>query len=303
MAIRIHPRQIEAFRAVMISGAFSAAAQVMHVTQPAVSRLIRDLEAEFGFVLFEREGNRIIPREEAILLYREVEHLYVGLEQIGRVAQDIRSARGGVLRIGSVTSLNGICVREVIPEFARRFPDVTILFDTEDTESVFDLITIRHYDLGLVCTGTGQNQLPGEEIARVSPIAVMVPGHPAAALNEIGFQDLAGHRTILPGRRSPLRLLINEAFRRANVVPIAPIEASLANCCRLAQQGVGVALVDPLAMSDAGPVVIARPIRPRLTLAYRVIRPPQAPQSQLTYGFTNILRIAVHRELKGIPVL
>jgi DNA-binding transcriptional LysR family regulator len=300
MTPRIHPRQIEAFRAVMVSGAFSAAARVMHVTQPAISRLIRDLEAEIGFVLFERDGNRIIPREEAILLYREVEHLYAGLEHIGRVAQDIRAVRGGVLRVGSVTSLNGICMRRVIPEFAQRFPDVTILFDTESTERVFDLVTIRHYDLGLVSTGIGKSELPSEEIATTDALAVMAPDHPTAALTEVGIKDLARHRMILPGRRSPLRLLIDQALRDADVVPRTPIEASLANCCALAQWGLGIALVDALATSEFGSAVTTRSFRPRLTLAYRIIRPAQAPWSQLTLAFIDILQAAVRRELKDI---
>ncbi|WP_177176870.1 LysR family transcriptional regulator [Faunimonas pinastri] len=287
---------MEAFRAVMISGAFSAAAQLMHVTQPAISRLIRDFEAEIGFSLFERDGNRIIPMEEAVLLYREVEQLYVGLEQIGRVAQDIRAVRGGVLRVGSVTSLNGICMRLVVPEFARRFPDVTVLFDTESTERVFDLVAIRHYDLGLVYSGE-RNDLPCEEIAGAEAVTVMAPDHPLASQDEIGIEDLDRYRMILPGRRSPLRLLIDQALRQAGITPRTPIEASLANCCALARQGLGVTVLDPLVASEHGTAVAVRPFRPRLRLSYSIVRPPQAPQSQLTLAFIAILKEAFRQSL------
>ena len=118
---RIHPRQIDAFRAVMMAGSVSAAASYMHVTQPAVSRLLRDLEADLGFPLFDRAGGRLVPRKAAAMFFREVERVYVGLDQLLRVAQDIRALSEGVLRIGTVSSLNDACTREVCPSWPSAF--------------------------------------------------------------------------------------------------------------------------------------------------------------------------------------
>lgn len=301
MLMRIHPRQVEAFRAVMITGAFSAAAQTMHITQPAVSRLIRDFEIEIGLTLFEREGNRILPREEAIILYREVEQLYVGLEQIGRVAHDIRAVRGGVLRIGSVTSLNELCVSGALPAFARRFPGVTVIFDTESTERVFDLVAIRHYDLGFVYGGGERGNLPREDLATADAVAVVALDHPLADREAVELAELADYRMILPGRRSPLRILLDQEFRRAAITPRTPIEASLVNCCTLAEGGLGVAVVDPLVARSFGARLATCALRPRLTLSYQIIRPPQAPQSQLTIAFTNELKAAAKDTWKNDP--
>jgi DNA-binding transcriptional LysR family regulator len=70
-------RHIEAFRAVMLTGTVMAAASLMNLTQPAVSRTIALLEIQLGFKLFERRGRRLFPTTEAQTLYREVEKLYI----------------------------------------------------------------------------------------------------------------------------------------------------------------------------------------------------------------------------------
>ena len=62
---RLNQRQVEAFRAVMVTGGITSAAQLMNVTQPAVSRLIRDLQVAVGLRLFERVGTRLLPTSEA----------------------------------------------------------------------------------------------------------------------------------------------------------------------------------------------------------------------------------------------
>src|SRR5690606_38915260 len=90
MKPKLNIRQIEAFRAVMLSGSVVGAAKLLNVTQPGVSRTIGHLELHLGYELFERRGRRIFPTPEAEALYREVERLYVGVEQIGQAAMDIR---------------------------------------------------------------------------------------------------------------------------------------------------------------------------------------------------------------------
>src|ERR687897_862256 len=73
----LNPRQIEAFRAVVLTGGVSAAASLINVTQPAVSRMIRDLQQDLGLVLFERRGTGLVPTSEALSLYAEVERAFM----------------------------------------------------------------------------------------------------------------------------------------------------------------------------------------------------------------------------------
>ena len=104
-ATRLNLRQLEAFRATMHAGTVVAAAGLLNVTQPAVSRLIAELEMRIGFALFERRGRRLVPTAEAQQLYREIERLHLGVERIAQVATDIRMQRAGALRLAVLPAL------------------------------------------------------------------------------------------------------------------------------------------------------------------------------------------------------
>ena len=101
-------RMIEAFRSVMLGGGITRGAALLHVSQPSVSRLIADLEAGLRFRLFERRGTRIVPTEDALALYAEVEQSFAGLERIVSAAGRIRERRLGHLRIASMPTF-GLC--------------------------------------------------------------------------------------------------------------------------------------------------------------------------------------------------
>ena len=109
---RINSRQVEAFRAMMLTGSVTEAAKLMNVTQPAVSRLLRDFQALLKMELFEKRGTGLVPVAAATALYMEVERSFVGLERITATAEEIRSRRTGTLRIAALPALaNGFLPR------------------------------------------------------------------------------------------------------------------------------------------------------------------------------------------------
>lgn len=92
-------KHIEAFNAVMLTGTVSAAARLLHVTQPAVTQTLQHAELQLGFVLFTRQRNRLVPTREAQALYPEVQRLMSQLESVRRIAAALRHGEGSQLRI------------------------------------------------------------------------------------------------------------------------------------------------------------------------------------------------------------
>ena len=99
--MRINHRQIDAFRAVFQTSSMTAAGALMGITQPAVSRLIRDLEAEMALTLFDRSAGRLTPTPDAVALFREVERSYQGLDRVAHAAAELGRRREGELRIAA----------------------------------------------------------------------------------------------------------------------------------------------------------------------------------------------------------
>ncbi|RZI79903.1 MAG: LysR family transcriptional regulator, partial [Pseudomonas sp.] len=94
-------KQIETFRAVMVSGSMTAAAQALHTSQPNVSRLIAQLERANGFKLFERVGARLVPTDEGAQFFADVERAFIGLHSLENSAQHLKRGGTGRLRIGA----------------------------------------------------------------------------------------------------------------------------------------------------------------------------------------------------------
>jgi DNA-binding transcriptional LysR family regulator len=129
-------RQIEVFHAVYANGSISAAARALHVSQPAVSKVLRHTEGQLGIRLFNLVRGRLAPTDEAHALFREVDEVFQRVSSLQQAARNLRNSGAGHLRIGIVPSLGLQVVPEVIARFRAR-----------NTEVTFDIRTIHHDDM------------------------------------------------------------------------------------------------------------------------------------------------------------
>ncbi|CDN52144.1 LysR family transcriptional regulator [Neorhizobium galegae] len=271
--MRLKPRQVEAFRSVMMTGGITAAAEAMSVTQPAVSRLIRDLEEIVEIRLFERVGTRLMPTAEATQLFREVERLYLGLDQIAQAADDIRRHKNIVLRIASVTSLVRPYLHQAIIDVVGNRLDIPLVIDVENSRHIWDMVEKNRYDLGFVFGSPRMADKNAVLLHGSHAVAAMAPGHRLASRKVITPADLLDERVLIPGRNSPLRLALDRAFSNEDHQPISTMETSMLNCCYFAASGMGVGIVDHTSLRSAGADIIAIPFEPKIEVSYFAIRP------------------------------
>src|SRR5882724_5477044 len=122
----INYRHIQAFRAVMTTGGMTLAAQTLHVTQPAVSRLVREFEADIGMPLFHRSGNRVTATAEAKLLLAEVERSYVGMTRISSFANALRKGESGPLTIAAMPAMELGFLPRFVAKFMKERPGLQV---------------------------------------------------------------------------------------------------------------------------------------------------------------------------------
>ncbi|WP_052161335.1 LysR substrate-binding domain-containing protein [Hoeflea sp. BAL378] len=286
--MRLKPRQVEAFRSVMMTGGITAAADAMNVTQPAVSRLIRDLEIAVRIPLFERVGVRLVPTSEAAQLYREVERLYLGLDQIAQAADDIRLHKNTVIRVASVTSLVRPYLHQALRQSLGHRLDIPLVIDVENSRHIWNMVEQNRYDLGLVYGSPRMADKNAVLLHSSHAVAAMAKGHRLADRNVIVPADLLDERVLIPGRNSPLRLALDRAFSHEDHQPVSTMETSMLNCCHFAAAGMGVGIVDETSLNAAKADIVAIPFEPRIDVSYFAIRPAGAQ------------RIAVLDELIGL---
>lgn len=156
---RMNMKQVEAFRATMLSGSMTAAAEALHTSQPNISRLIAQLERSCSFRLFERIAGRLLPTEEGTALFRDVERAFVGLDSLQASARAIAQGGTGRLRIAAVPSLSLTLLPRVVQRFRERHPHAAITIHTSDSPTVAHWTASQFCDLGLA-SYVGE-QLPG----------------------------------------------------------------------------------------------------------------------------------------------
>ena len=291
----LNPRQIEAFRAVMLTGGITAAAELLNISQPAVSRLIADLQYALKLTLFERRGARIAPTSEALSLYQEVERSFVGLERIEQAARDLYDRRAGVLRIGAMPAL----AIGFLPRFVARFlverPRVDVSLWGSSSTVVLDWVAAGQCELGFSQSTVDHGTVLSEKLPPVPVVAIVPSGHPLAARSLLTPQDFAGEAFISLGPSTLLRYRIDAVFADHGVNRIMRVETQLTMiACAMVATGAGVSIVDPFTAEEyAGRGVVVRPFEPRVHIEMAVLRSAQRSLSTLAQDFLGEFRSAV----------
>lgn len=285
-------RQVEALRAAMLAGGVTAAARLMNVSQPSVSRLLMDLENEVGFQLFERANRRIKPTPECLLLYEEVQRVFSSLSHVAQRAEEIRQRGTGELRIGCMPSLSSGLLPKVVARFCRRFPDIHVTLLSRGSGTVVEWVSTGHVDVGIALRPT---EVPGVErqVLVTANLVCAVPAcHPLAARKVITADDLQSIDYIgLSDDRLSWSEIAN-VLSRAGVSPRRRVETQRAyTAYALVAEGLGVALVEPFtAHAFADRAVVTRPFEPGIPLAFYLFFPVERPKSQIVTEFCNELR-------------
>ncbi|HRK23456.1 MAG TPA: LysR substrate-binding domain-containing protein [Beijerinckiaceae bacterium] len=281
-------RQLDAFRAVMLTGGMTAAAQTLFITQPAVSRLIKDLEHDFGLRLFERHGNQIAATAEARRLFEEVERTYSGLSHLRAFADDLRGSRVGSLRIAALPALAIAFLPFCLARFRNQRPNLSIMLDGIPSHLVLERVASGLFDIGFAAVPAERPSL------RLTPVpgslmVVMPAGHRLAGRTVLRAKDIAGESVIMLGRGSYLRHSIETALAQVHVE--TQIESPLAAiACAFVAQGLGITLVDPFTAADfLGRGVVARRFEPAIDVGYSLITSKDRPLSQVANDFVASL--------------
>ena len=123
-------RHLEVFHAIMLTGSVSAAARLLHVTQPAATQMLQHAELQLGYALFTRERNRLVPTHEAVALYAEVQPLMGQLERVRRLASALGRDEDRPLRILIVPSLAVRALPDALRRFRLKHPDMPVTIRT-----------------------------------------------------------------------------------------------------------------------------------------------------------------------------
>ncbi len=284
-------RQVEAFRAIMRTGTVTSAAEMMRISQPAVSRLISDLERATGLELFIRARKRMLPTPEAETFNQEVERVFAGINHLERVVSDIRNFKTGLLRVAAVPNLGLGFLPKVSAAFLNAYPDITMSIQTSSSLAVQGLVSSGQFDIGLAGPAHDTSGATSQLFARTSGVCVLNPDHPMRNKKVIRPEHLAHGSFVSLSPENIARVHIDQAFQRAGIVRREPIETQYgATACALVQEGLGASIVSPFTAADfRSHGLIIKAFEPSILFETFLLFPANRPRSKLTEAFLEFL--------------
>jgi len=242
--MNLNPALLRAFVAVAEHGGFTAAARAIGVSQPAVSRAVRDLERSCGFELLERtpKGIRLTRTGESFLLNAR--------EVIGAMftAEESVAALGGLghgrLHIGASTTIATYVLPAFIGRFLEDHPAVDVRLDSAHTRAISQMLLDYHLDIALTEAPVSHKKIQSRRWRTDALVAVASPKHPLAARRRIAPAALAIELLLLRERESGTRAIVLEGLAAAGVTPGRTMEIDGPEAIKqIAAAGRGIALV------------------------------------------------------------
>jgi DNA-binding transcriptional LysR family regulator len=285
-------RQIEAYQAVMTYGTTSRAAEVLNVSQPAISKAISTLERSIGFSLFDREKGRLIPTAEGQLFFREVEISLAGIAKLRSAAARIRDYGSGDLRIACLSAFSINLVPHAIGRFRKNNPDIAVSLFVRGSSAIRDMIAANQIDLAITADEidtTGVEALP---FANIRAALALYPGHPLEGKDVIEPADLDQLPFVALAPEDTTRREAEAIFAKHGASPRVVVETAYSSTiCALVLAENGCGIVDPVtAVGYLERGLILKTLRPAIHFRTLLLFPPKKKSKLVDQMTDEMLR-------------
>lgn len=294
-------RHIEVFFAVMTNGTVTEAARQLGVSQPSVTTTLKQAEAKLGLQLFVREGGRLIPTEEARVLFDEAERAHSALDAIKVLAKRLQIGRGGNVRIACVPSLSLELLPDAIERFEHRHTGFRYSVAAMNTDEILAELDSRKgtFHVGFTFGDQAAQGVGCTPVGSVDLYAVLPAAWDDAPDGDVEVGQFADRPFIAAFEQTTLALetrrLFADAGTDANIVARSHMYL-LAG--RLVERAIGWTVLDGMTVralvgGRGADSIVVRPIAGRPSLDVAAVYPSQRRLSNAAAVFIDCFRDAL----------
>jgi DNA-binding transcriptional LysR family regulator len=288
-------RQLQAFVAVATRGGFTPAANQMKIAQPALSQLVKELEATLGVRLFDRTTRRVEMTEAGREFFGSATRLLADLDGAVDKAKGLASRQRGRVTVAAPPLLSASLLPHVITEMRRNLPGIEIAVIDAGADAIVEAVRSGEASCGVGTFAEIDLDMERRVVGRDNLMAFFRDDHPFAQAEQAPWRALGAEATIALDRRSGIRRLVEAAFEVAEVDlrPVFEVR-QIYTALAFVEAGLGVAALPAYARS----AILGRAVQARLLVDPIVARDitllrraAQAPSPALI-AFENALRAA-----------
>ena len=203
-------RRLQVFHTVARLLSFTKAAETLHMTQPAVTFQVRQLEEYFNTRLFDRTHNRISLTEAGARVYEYADKIFELYGEMENAVREMTGEISGSLTIGASTTIAEYMLPALLGDFRAKYPEVSIHLKVSNTDGIVSMVENNTIDLGVVEAPVSNKNLVVDECRRDNLVAIVPPKHPKADQSKITMDELLEYPFICREEGSGTREVIAE---------------------------------------------------------------------------------------------
>jgi len=299
-------RHLRAALAVARHESFRRAAEELHLSQPALSLAVSQLEENLGVTLFDRTSRMVRPTEVGTAFLGNAARLMADFESLVTDIGNVRRSRRGRVVVSCLTSVTGRIMPLVLAACHRRFPEVELVIRDEVATKVMEMVRSGEVDLGLAMSW--HEPIEGtifEPLLRDAFQIVCPKDHRFAAMKTVRWSDIAGETFIAFAPNSGSHAVVNAQLLNQDIKVARMIVVSqLAAVQGMLEAGLGISVLPRLAHPVPDhPTLTSRPlIRPALDRIIGLIRRTDRSLSPAAAAFREVLRDTVREGPQFVPI-
>ncbi len=203
-------RRLQVFHTVARLLSFTKAAETLHMTQPAVTFQVRQLEEHFNTRLFDRTHNRISLTEAGAQVFGYADRIFELYSEMENSVREMTGEISGALTIGASTTIAEYMLPALLGDFKDKYPDVTVHLKVSNTDGIVSMVENNIIDLGVVEAPVTNKNLVVDVCRQDHLVAIVPPDHPLANKKSIQFNELLQYPFICREEGSGTREVIND---------------------------------------------------------------------------------------------
>lgn len=237
-------RRLQVFHTVARLLSFTKAAETLHMTQPAVTFQVRQLEEHFNTRLFDRAHNRISLTDAGKKVYEYADRIFVFYAEMENAVREMTGDISCALTIGASTTIAEYMLPALLGDFKENYPEITIHLKVSNSDGVLSMVENNTIDLGVVESSVANKNLVVENCRRDRLVAIVPPDHPLAERRVIELSELLEYPFICREEGSGTRAVIDRYLRRSSASLKIAMELGSPEAVKAAvEAGMGVSVV------------------------------------------------------------
>ncbi|MBN9042077.1 MAG: LysR family transcriptional regulator [Rhizobiales bacterium 62-47] len=250
MSLNLH--LLRMFAAVARTGSFSRAAELLNISQPAISKGVRDFELQVGCRLLNRSPKGVLPTPEGMALAKHAETLFAAERAAEDELSALRGLHNGSLRIGASTTIATYMIARYLGAFHRAYPGIDLHLVSANTRDIAEQMTAQDIDIGLVEGPIEERGIVAEPWRTDVMVLIAAPDHAFALTPEpIAPKRLNDEVLILREPGSGSREVVTQALAIHGIEPMRTLEiGSTAAIKQVVAAGLGVSIVSAVSVKD-----------------------------------------------------